>query len=51
MAFYRPQDLGSIEPRDPTPVDQRHAHGSDVSIFSLAILLIIIALVFGLSFL
>ena len=43
MAFYRPQDLGSIEPRDPTAIDQRHAHGSDASIFSLAILLIVIA--------
>ena len=48
MAFYRPEDLGFIEPRDPS--DQRHAHGSDASIFSLAILLIVIALV-GLSFL
>jgi hypothetical protein len=31
-------------------MDQRHGHGSDASIFSLAILLIVIALV-GLSFL
>ena len=50
MAFYRSQDLGSVEPRDPTAIDQRHAHGSDASLFSLAILLIVIALV-GLSFL
>jgi hypothetical protein len=50
MAFYRPQDLGLIEPRDPSVIDQWHAHGSDASIFSLAILLIVIALI-GLSFL
>jgi hypothetical protein len=50
MAFYRPEDLGSIEPRDPTAIHQRHGQGSDASIFSLAILLIVIALV-GLSFL
>ena len=50
MTFYKPQDLGSIEPRDPPAIDQRHGHGSDASIFSLAILLIVVALV-GLSFL
>jgi hypothetical protein len=50
MAFYRPQDLGPIAPRDPSAIDQRHTHGSDASIFSLAILLIVMALV-GLSFL
>jgi hypothetical protein len=51
MAFYKPQDLGPIEYRDPSALDQRHAHGSDGNIFSLAILLIAMALVFGLYFL
>ena len=51
MAFYRPQDLGPIEPRDPSAVDQRPAHVSDGNIFSLAILLIVLVLAFGLYFL
>ena len=51
MAFYRPQDLGPIEPRDPSAIDQRHAYGSDGNTFSLAILLIVLVLAFGLYFL
>jgi hypothetical protein len=51
MAFYRPQDLGPIVPRDPSAIDQRHAYGSDGNTFSLAILLIVLVLAFGLYFL
>jgi hypothetical protein len=51
MAYYRPQDLGRIEPRDPSAMDQRSTYGSDSNIFSLAILLLIIAVAFGLYFL
>jgi hypothetical protein len=48
MAFYRPQDLDLIEPRDPSAIDQRSTYSSDGNIFSLAILLLIIAVAFGL---
>ena len=48
MAFYRPQDLGPIEPRDPSAIDQRPAYGSDGNI---VILLLVIAVAFGLYFL
>jgi hypothetical protein len=52
MAVYnRSHDLGPIEPRDPSAIDQRHAYGSDGNIFSLAILLIVLVLAFGLYFL
>jgi hypothetical protein len=51
MAFYRPQDLGLIEPRDPSAIAHRSASGSDGSIFSLAILLIVLAVAFGFYFL
>jgi hypothetical protein len=51
MAFYRPQDLSPFEPRDPNAIDQRPAYGSDGNIFSLAILLIVMLVAFGLYFL
>ena len=51
MAFYTPQDLDLIVPRDPTAIDQRPTSGLEGSIFSLAILLIVIAVAFGLYFL
>jgi hypothetical protein len=51
MAFYRPQDLGPIVPRDPSAIDQRRAYGSDSNIFSLAVLLLVIVIAFGLYFL
>jgi hypothetical protein len=38
-------------PRDPSAIDQRHAYGSDGNLFSLAILLIVLVLAFGLYFL
>jgi hypothetical protein len=47
MAFYRPQDLGPIVPRDPSAIDQRHAYGSDGNI---VILLLVIVIAFGLYF-
>ncbi len=53
MAFYnRPHDLGLIEPRDPSAMDERRAYGSDGGNFlSLVILALIIAVAFGLYFL
>jgi hypothetical protein len=48
MAFYRHQDLDLIGPRDPSAIDQRSTYSSDGNIFSLAILLLIIAVAFGL---
>ena len=51
MAFYTPQDLDLIVPRDPSAIDQRPTSGPEGSIFSLAILLIVIAVAFGLYFL
>jgi hypothetical protein len=48
MAFYRPQDFGPIEPRDPSAIGKRSIHGSDGNVFSLAILLIVLAVAFGL---
>jgi hypothetical protein len=48
MAFYRPQDTGLIEPRDPSAIDERSRYGS---ILSLVILLLIGAVAFGLYFL
>ena len=41
MAFYRPEDQGLIQPRDPSAI----AKQSD---FSLAIVLLIVAVAFGL---
>jgi hypothetical protein len=52
MAFYRPQDTGLIEPRDPSAIDERSQYGSDRSnALSLVILLLIVAVAFGLYFL
>ena len=48
MAFYRPQDLGPIVPRDPSAIDQRPAYGP---VGNIVILLLILAVAFGLYFL
>jgi hypothetical protein len=50
--FLHTEDLGHIEPRDPSAIDQRPTFGSDGgNIFSLVILLVITAVAFGLYFL
>ena len=51
MSFYTPQDLDFIVPRDPSAIDQRPTSGPEGSVFSLAILLIVICIAFGFYFL
>jgi hypothetical protein len=51
MAFYRPQDLGPIVPRDRSAIDQRPAYASDGNFSSLVVLLLVVAVAFGLYFL
>ena len=48
MAFYRPQDLGPIVPRDRSAIDQRPAYASDGN---FVILLLVVAIALGLYFL
>ena len=45
MAFYRPEDQGLIQPRDPGAIAKQSDFGN---IFSLAIVLLIVAVAFGL---
>ena len=45
MAFYRPEDQGLIQPRDPSAIAKQSDFGN---IFSLAIVLLIVAVAFGL---
>ena len=46
MAFYRPEDQGLIQPRDPSAIAKQSDFGN---ISSLAIVLLIAAVAFGLS--
>ncbi|MGZ5918579.1 MAG: hypothetical protein ACXWJV_02115, partial [Hyphomicrobium sp.] len=45
MAFYRPEDQGLIQPRDPSAIAKQSDFGN---IFALAIVLLIVAVAFGL---
>ena len=45
MAFYRPEDQGFIQPRDPSTIAKQSDFGN---IISLVILLVIAAVLFGL---